>query len=321
MQTGIDTSRLYFDMSGLDKLKLDAKNQTDSAKHEVAQQFEALFIQTMLKNMRAASIGDSLTNSDQVELYQEMMDKQLSVSMAKAGGIGLADMIEKQLNQANVSTTNPTKKDVHAAKIDQTLAFATHLWTNDVVTRPSNLQIYKSLLPHDENNIASSWESPGKFVQSLMPFAEQAAQKLNTQPEAILAIAALETGWGKHVISRANGQSSFNFFGIKATGSEKGGRIYTNTTEYSQGLKYEVNQAFRTYNSPQASVEDFANFILDNPRYSKALKQASHSETFIREIQKAGYATDPEYANKVIAVMASIRNITQDAVTIADNSL
>jgi len=194
MQNSIDTSLMYNDFQGLSALKLEAQKDPSASNHKVAQQFEALFIQTMLKSMREASHGDSLMDSDQTKLYQDMMDKQLSLNMSKAGGIGIADVIERQMNRGVNTDSEPD-----AGKTELSIKFATHLFTQT----PTQAQ-------HKPTLTLTKWNSPNEFIQSIQPYANKAADRLNTSPDLIVAISALETGWGKHMAQTDQGNSSFN---------------------------------------------------------------------------------------------------------------
>lgn len=313
MQADAQTAAIYTDLAGLAKLKGAARHGKAEARQETARQFEALFIQTMLKSMRQAMPESSLTGNDQVKLYQDMLDKQLAIDMTRRGGIGIAEFIERQLapaaqDSAKASNTTP-----------EPLALVTRLWgsrpsatseSGDTGTKTQNTV---------EKPVGTHWQSPKDFIQALLPAAKHAAQRLKTRPEAVLAVAALETGWGQHVIAQQDGRSSYNLFGIKATGGDTA-RVSANTLEYKHGAMHRVRQAFRSYTSPSGSVADFADFILQNPRYQAALTHAHDPEAFLAELHKAGYATDPDYTAKVVSVLKQIQTMVQGPVASADTS-
>ena len=317
MQSNTLDASVYTDFQGLGQLKADAARQTESSLHQAAQQFEALFIQSMLKSMRSASPGDPLVNSDQVKLYQDMMDKQLSIEMAENGGIGIAAIIEQQLGGSQDS--EQTDRSANTT-FERSIAFATQLWQSSTSDAKAKPQAADSNGVTGVTQSRALWDSPESFVQSLLPAARRAAKALGTEPEAVIAVVALETGWGKHVIPGSNGLSSHNLFGIKSTDPESENRVSVTTLEFQQGALQKVQQPFRTYSSPGAAVADFANFINENPRYGEALKKADDPETFLQEIHKAGYATDPDYTGKVVAVMRQIQRMTQGSIAVADNS-
>lgn len=307
---------IYTDFQGLGELRAGVKRQDKEASREAAQQFESLFIQTMLKSMRQATDGDSLTGSDQMNMYRDMMDQQLSIDLAKRGGIGIAAVIQRQLgsfeDNENKPSNKSTEKTAHAGfpYSRHSLALANRLWngispSSQAIIQPAN----------------AKWKTHEDFIQTLKPAAHAAAAKLGTQPEAILAVAALETGWGKHVMPAQNGNSSFNLFGIKASKGWRQGKVMATTLEFENGAMQKRREPFRTYNNPAESVADFADFIQRNPRYQSALNNAGNPEKFLQEIHKAGYATDPDYSKKVVSVMRQIQAMTQDSVTVADNSI
>ncbi|MBX2883449.1 MAG: glucosaminidase domain-containing protein [Granulosicoccus sp.] len=148
-----------------------------------------------------------------------------------------------------------------------------------------------------------------QFVESLQETATAAAKKLGTQPAAVISVAALETGWGRHIIQTPSGLSSHNLFGIKAHNSSSPNSVMALTTEFDGETPKKYLEPFRSYASRSDSVADFANFILENPRYRSALDQAADSTTFIEQIHQAGYATDPDYADKVKSILLDVEAI------------
>lgn len=147
-----------------------------------------------------------------------------------------------------------------------------------------------------------------EFVQKFRPLAEVAGRRLGVAPETVLAHAALETGWGRHAPRDAQGASSFNFFGIKATGWS-GAAVASGTTEYESGVARERIENFRAYDSPEAGISDYVRLIGDNPRYAAAVGTGADTARFARALQDGGYATDPRYAEKLQGVAASVREI------------
>lgn len=314
MEISTYNASVYTDFEGLARLKTEAGKQSTGARSEVAQQFEALFIQSMLKSMRAASPGDSLTSNDQMKMYQDMMDKQMALDMSKGRGIGIADIIERQLAPQGTSSKEPAKD----SDKQQALNFASRLWR----TAPTNTtELNTTTTTATSIEKAPLWDSPEHFVSSLMPAARKAARELGTEPEAVLAIAALETGWGKHIIPGENGISSYNLFGIKATDSTSKEQVNITTLEYRNGAMEKVKQPFRTYSSAVSSVADFSTFLRENPRYENVLRDSNNPEEFLAGIHKAGYATDPDYTIKAVAVLSKIQSMDQNSITVADNTL
>ena len=256
-----------------------AAGQNDpAALREVANQFEALFLQSMLKSMRDASIGDPLFgDSDQHEMYQEMMDQQLAVEMASGKGVGLADMLVRQLGGAD------------AAKL----------------TPPDGSYPITRIASSNKKQAEPTWPDPQSFARDIWPHAERTAKELNVAPEAIVAQAALETGWGKHVMPDNEGATSFNLFGIKSGPGWAGDQVVRNTLEFEDGVPRSQYAKFRSYDNVASAFSDYTNFIAGNPRYSDVRDNGQDVTGFARALQDSGYATDPDYAQKITNVLES----------------
>ena len=140
--------------------------------------------------------------------------------------------------------------------------------------------------------------SPEAFVRSIWPHAQRTAAELGVPAKALVAQAALETGWGRRLVG---GDGSHNLFGIKATGW-KGDRVRTGTHEYTNGVKHSETADFRAYNSPAESFADYVRLLKTSPRYQQALAAGKDIHGFAKGLQKAGYATDPSYANKIASI-------------------
>lgn len=261
------TAGIYTDFDGLTRLRGQAAENSPEANKEVAKQFEAIFIQIMLKSMRDASQLSESTDGDQTRFYQDMFDKQVALDLASGKGIGLASVIERQLGGADTTASFDSK------------SFA--------------------------NTTEKHWQPDTRktFVEDLWPEATEAANKLGVDPEVLVAQAALETSWGTKVIRDQNGDTTLNLFGIKANSQWQGDRANVSTLEYRDGIAQQERATFRSYASRSESLNDYASFLMDNPRYQKALANTTDSETFLQELQHAGYATDPSYANKISDIM------------------
>lgn len=220
-------------------------------------------------------------NSDQIRLRQIAMS--MSRSADQLGQSGLSDPLHRS---TNASQNNSGLSTTDVAR----LRMASELWGNEAS--------YERIVQQHQ------------FLEPLVPHAKRSAERLGTSHEAILAIAALETGWGKSMIKNEQGQNSFNLFGIKAT-SRDDDFAQTTTTEFIDGRAEKIEARFRTYKSSADAIDGFANFVLENPRYSNALKHAGNPERFLQELHSAGYATDPKYADKAISVMKQIKSHPQ----------
>ncbi len=295
----VENADVYTDFSGLSRLKADARSKRPEAIKEVAKQFESVFLSMVLKSMRQAKLSEGILDSDQSEFYRDMYDQQLAVHLSGEPGIGLAELIAKQLSpkenryQEKLGVEEYFNRSVAVAA--KPLEKKSH--HSSFVKTPTQVSRY------DHINIpVSPISSQDQFVKQLLPYAEQAASKLNVDAAVLLAQAALETGWGKSVIKHADGSSSFNLFNIKAGRAWQGDRVGKMTLEFSEGIGRKEMAAFRSYDSYQDSFKDYVHFIKSNPRYKNAVKVAKNPERYLLELQKAGYATDPEYASKVMRI-------------------
>ena len=252
-------------------LRRDANVGDPAVLEEVAGQFEALFIETLMKNMRTANLGEPLFgNSDQHEMYQEMLDKQFALEMAGGNGIGLKDLLIRQLGGGtkNVGTTETMKMTALRQSEDRPV-----------------------------------WSQPDEFIRDIWPHAKNAAEKLKVAPEGLLAQAALETGWGKHVMRNPDGSPSYNLFGIKASSSWAGPTAVKPTLEYRGGVARHEMAKFRAYPDIGSTFDDYVNVVGSQPRYDGVRDHGDDVAAFARGLQDAGYATDPDYAEKINAIL------------------
>lgn len=153
-----------------------------------------------------------------------------------------------------------------------------------------------------------SFADSDEFVATMLPMAEQAAKRIGIDPRYLVAQAALETGWGKSVMRNTDGSSSHNLFGIKATGNWEGGEARAITSEFRDGQFVKETAAFRSYDSYQDSFHDLVSLLQNNSRYQDAVKAADKPEQFVQELQKAGYATDPNYASKISQIARQMKS-------------
>jgi flagellar protein FlgJ len=298
MTAPVNTS---FDFASLASLRNDATTKQDVATlKEAAKQFESLFTQMMLKSMRDANRSfseGSMFSSSQGDFYQDMFDDQISLELSKGKGLGLADVLVRQLAQSGMV------KGTDATAAAQAAASAEF---------PSTTQNVTSAAGHQP--LAKSKED---FVKMMWPHAQRAGQALGVDPSALVAQAALETGWGRAVPNHADG-SSFNLFGIKAGSSWEGATANVPTLEFEEGVAVRKVERFRAYDSPADSFNDYARMIGNNPRYENARGAGGDVTTFASALQEGGYATDPNYAQKIVAVADEVRALTQSS---SDTSL
>ncbi|HAF45599.1 MAG TPA: flagellar assembly peptidoglycan hydrolase FlgJ [Gallionellaceae bacterium] len=271
---GMDVGGLAIDGQNLDRLKLQSKQAPDQALKTVAKQFETVFLNMMLKSMREATPQDGVFDSEQTKMFTGMLDQQLAQSMADRG-VGLADIMVRQLTR--------NQQTVEAAVAAS--------------TQPSAAAAIPSAYRGDVQQA---------FVDKMRPHAEQASRSTGIPAHLIMGQAALESGWGKREIMNADGSNSFNLFGIKANKGWNGKVAEVTTTEYHNGVASKQVESFRAYGSYTEAFQDYAKFLGDDPRYAGVLEQ-SDAKAFAQALQKAGYATDPRYADKLAGVIGSVR--------------
>ncbi|RDH84706.1 MAG: flagellar assembly peptidoglycan hydrolase FlgJ [endosymbiont of Galathealinum brachiosum] len=298
----VSDTAIYTDFSALTELKKDAREKSPEAIKEVAKQFESLFVQMMLKSMRETVPENELFGSKSEKTYQDMYDKQLSMQISNGKGIGLADVIERQLGGKPDSELNKKRIEDYLSDsrpVDRPFEsnVTLHKLRKDSVGNTSGAQDVKNIAPDEAPTTA--WQSVKEFINDIWPHAQRAAKKLGIDADVLVAQSALETGWGKHTPKHADGSNSFNLFGIKADNRWQGDKVEIMTREVRHGVMQQEKAEFRSYDSVSQSFEDYASFIMENPRYQKALEHGYDSSAYARELQKAGYATDPEYANKI----------------------
>ena len=294
----VQNADVYTDFSGLTELKNKARQESPEALKEVAKQFESLFLNMVLKSMREAKLANGLLDSDQSKFYRDMYDQQLAVHLSGDPGVGLADLIVKQLDRSKTEDAEKMALDDYLNSPVQRLSSKSQLAA--VFSESSG-----SIKPDVKNNENQPIQSARQFVKQLYRHAERAAAELGVEPRTLLAQAALETGWGKSVIKNRDGSSSFNLFNIKAGSSWQGNRTQVATLEFDQGVAKRQMAGFRSYDSFQDSFDDYVRLVKNNPRYSQALKHAGDPERYLVELQQAGYATDPHYADKVMRIYHS----------------
>lgn len=284
------SDKLAFDSKGLDELKQSAKNNSPDALKSAAKQFEALFMNMMLKSMRQASSQDSPFDNEQSRMYTSMLDQQFSQNMASRG-MGLADALVRQLSNsaANqiIQPDGPAQSNAGSLRgIDSYL---------------DNLKMEQSV--KIEKTSTSGRAHVREFENKLSAHAAQASLETGIPAKFMLGQAALESGWGKHEIKATDGSASHNVFGIKANAGWKGRTVDAVTIEYSNGVAYRKVEKFKAYDSYSDAFKDYANLLTKNPRYQDVIANAKDASSFAYGLQKAGYATDPQYANKLSKII------------------
>ena len=297
-----------------------------------ARELESQFAQMMLKSMRSASLGDSMLGDN--TMYRDMYDQQLAKEMTKGRGLGLAPMIEQQLSRSLPATPSPASGPIDLDGVRSTVVrpgpiplmqnlplsmplAGTGTAAGGLMLAPSRAGVSMpamappspppapAALPGDIGPAAGSNRdakidnsSPEAFVRSIWPQAKQTARELGVSAKALVAQAALETGWGRRLVG---GDTSHNLFGIKSSANWRGAKVESATHEFVNGKRQNERAHFRAYDSVQQSFDDYAR-LMRNQRYSGAIAAGDDANRFASALQKAGYATDPSYAAKISAI-------------------
>ena len=306
MIQGSDLSgKFALDVSGVEALKREARTDPDKALRSAAQQFEALLMQMMLKSMREAADVGASTDSQDGKLYKSMLDQQLSIALAKRG-LGLADTMVQQLSRGGPmqapepSATDPAETPVPAEQPFAPRARATPAAVPGAVP---GVSLPSVAAPPAGAASADLPHTARDFIGRLWPHALEASRATGIAPLFILGQAALESGWGRGEIRMADGSSSHNLFAIKAGRGWQGAVADVLTTEYVNGAPIKSMERFRAYASYAEAFKDYASLLASNPRYAHVLNERVDAAAFARGLQQAGYATDPNYAEKLTRVI------------------
>ncbi|MFA5679376.1 MAG: flagellar assembly peptidoglycan hydrolase FlgJ [Pseudomonas sp.] len=352
----------YTDLNSMAQMKSGGKADSPENMERVARQFESLFLNVMLKSMRDANQAfaeGNPRNTPQTRFYQDMYDNQMAVHLSEKQGMGLADVMLRQLvpqktGPAVVATAAPaadsvTDREDHSALLarrrlgislghgevtlgqstpaSQPASTTAEPTGRTVVVEPAGQwQPMRGVRAAERNaasaatNMPGRFDSPAEFATAMLPMAQKAAARLGVDPHYLVAQAALETGWGKSIIRNGDGTSSHNLFGIKTHGQWQGDSANVLTSEYRDGVRQQERASFRSYDSFEQSFNDYVDFLHRNGRYTQALKRTESGDVFFRELQAAGYATDPRYASKVSQIARKlISENTTAAVSPATN--
>ncbi|MFK7955622.1 MAG: flagellar assembly peptidoglycan hydrolase FlgJ [Lysobacterales bacterium] len=259
--------------------------KSDARLHEAAQAFEGAFLKILLKSMRSTIPEGGLFDRQQMAAFEEMRDGALADSLSGRGATGIAQIVAQQLGASTkpTPTTNAT-----------------------IIGNPPSAHIEsKRPTPIEQPISGSTNEQQRRFIDQLLPAARTAAKALGIDPSVIIAQAALETGWGQHVPQKSNGASSNNLFGVKSSSGWRGDTTQHQTTEFLGGKLRNVVAQFRAYADPAESVADYVELISQSKRYAPAVN-AKNSSDYLKALSDGGYATDPDYTEKIQAILKSL---------------
>lgn len=323
------SGQFALDVQGLERLKHTARQDPDAGAGAAAQQFEALFVQMMMKSMRDAVPTSGLLDNRQTEYFQELLDKQWSQTLANRG-IGLADKLVAELQGRGVAAeaaprdgelealiagiprgtprvlTDALRVDAPEASPAMPAGFL-----DELVALPADAAPSRADAVREEGLRAERPTHVRQFLDRLAAPAQAASRATGVPAELILAQAALETGWGRHEIPTRDGTNSHNLFGIKAGSAWRGETTEITTHEVIDGRRQAVRDDFRVYGSFEEAFTDYARLIGENPRYA-SVTTAGSADQAAHALQRSGYATDPAYADKLIAVMDTLGPLAGD---------
>ncbi len=314
---GVLDQRLSLDVQGVDALRRTVRTAPQEGAKQAAKQFEVMFMQMMLKSMREATPSDGLLGGQQEKTYTSMLDQQLAQNLS-GRGLGLAEAMLTQLNRA-ISPEGmqpmPAALTGPAGQISPAGAFSAPAERNSssiqngyavppVRSRAADLSLYEAAGSGTAS--AKGGGSPPvdveDFVSKISVAAQRASRESGIPAQLIMAQAALESGWGRRQIRAEDGSTSYNLFGIKAGKNWKGSVVSATTTEYVDGIAQKTKANFRAYGSYEEAFSDYARFIVSNPRYANVVASSDAVEA-AHGLQRAGYATDPQYGGKLVQIM------------------
>lgn len=293
------SSALAADASSLGNLKLQAGQNTPAAIKETAKQFESLFMRELIKSMREATMKSGMLDSPGGDLGTDLLDQQFAVQMSGKPG-GLSDLIAAQLSR-QMGVSDPTTST-----------------SSTQVSGLSSLQKASSLAAYNKNAVKPT-SSQSSFVDQHTASAIRIEKETGIPASYMVGQAGHETGWGKFEIKKAGGQPSYNLFGIKAGAGWTGKVAEVTTTEYVNGVAEKKVAKFRAYDSYEESFRDYARLITESPRYAKVTQQTGSALAFATSLQKAGYATDPNYATKLSRAIETTQRLQQRTTVVAQS--
>jgi flagellar protein FlgJ len=303
-------TRLAIDPAAAADLRARIAQDSQGGMKQVAQQFEGMLLQLLLKSMRDATISGGMLDSQQSSFFTALGDQQMALNLATQMPMGLAELIEQQQSGR---ATKPGDAEASSASLDA-------LQQSLNLLSPASAAAYLGGAGHAAGNpagmvagaaasrraatlAAASPSEPRDFVDRVWPHAQAAAAATGVPAHFLVAHSALESGWGRHEIRNADGSPSFNVFGIKAGRNWSGATVEVATTEFVNGVAQAERGTFRAYASYAEAFRDYAELLTSKPRYAGVLGQQDGVQ-FARSLQQAGYATDPMYADKLARIIA-----------------
>ncbi|MBP7203642.1 MAG: flagellar assembly peptidoglycan hydrolase FlgJ [Propionivibrio sp.] len=292
----LNANHFVLDLKAGAELRARTRQDPQAGLKQAAQQFEGMLLQMMLKSMRDATPQDGMLNSDQTRFFTSILDQQLAQNLSAQSGLGFAAQIEQQLSRVSGQGGADVASPLEALQQSLLLRQAANSSARFAGGGAERNYGIRSATTASAGSTEST--SPEEYVNRVWPHAVEAANSIGVPPQFLIAQSALETGWGKSEIRRADGSPSYNLFGIKAGRNWQGETVEVTTTEYVNGEPQQMREKFRVYDSYAESFNDYASLIRNNARFSGVLGQQDGTQ-FARSLQQSGYATDPMYADKL----------------------
>ncbi|MDV6316980.1 flagellar assembly peptidoglycan hydrolase FlgJ [Idiomarina sp. HP20-50] len=305
-------AQLAMDTHSLDGLRQRAFDPKDKqALMEAAEQFEAIFLNMVMGSMRKANAvfeKGNMLDSRYTKMYRDMYDQQLTSELSSQGTLGLAELMVKQLGgddsyipasvrRSGANLDDPRMKN--RADMVSEQARVSDQGGIDAGLYYGSQRVNTATFSEG----SETFNSPQSFITALKPHAEKVAKEAGINADVLMAQAALETGWGKRLVPGRHGGSSNNLFNIKADQRWEGDKSHVSTLEFDGEVARKERAAFRSYTNVEQSLQDYVDFIKGHPRYQHAMQVADDPMQYAKELQKAGYATDPQYAQKIQSVL------------------
>ena len=314
MRDGIQVNAL--DMRSLQDLKrLSRQPDSREALRGAAKQFEAMFLQMMIKSMRDATPKNGPFDSEQTRMFVGLQDQQMAMEMAQGRGVGLAEVIFRQMGgKGSIDGPEPTPGDEAAKSVFDVASIPRRMANQARPFVPQSegehgaglagriVDLGNQVVDRVVGEAAGVAEGARGFVRRVWNDAVTASRETGIPPQFMVAQAALETGWGRAVLKHEDGRSSHNLFNIKAGSSWNGAVVELPVTEYANGRAYTEKARFRSYDSFADAFRDYANLLGNNKRYAKLIGEQD-AAAFAHGLQDAGFATDPHYADKLMRVI------------------
>ena len=303
-------NRAAFDVQSAQDLRGQFAKSSQEGLKAAAQQFETMFLQMVMKSMRDTVPDDGMLNSEQSKFYTSLLDQQMAQNLASSGkGVGFAKLIEQQLGrslasgQADVAAGVAEAANTAANSLPLAASDGRHLQYKTVLANLPTSAAYPRADAATAPAVAGEAPSSAKeFVNRVWPHAVEASRSTGVPPQFLVAHSALESGWGRGEIRKADGSASYNLFGIKAGKNWTGATVDATTTEYVNGQPQQSVERFRAYGSYEEAFRDYANLLRNNNRFSAVIGSQDGTE-FAKRLQQAGYATDPMYADKLSRII------------------